>query len=103
MRAKHDPTLKYLNNVVDFKEHSNSEIDRLVLPRTISGHREKLHLFDTFLELHPQASSHPDIQTCRAFMEWIGMGIVGRLNERPTVKMMLGIFRQFRSGLKRER
>ncbi|KAJ5918363.1 Zinc finger C2H2 [Penicillium verhagenii] len=47
-----------------------------------------------FLEVHPQASSNPDIQTCRVFVEWIGMGIVCRLEKRPTVKTMLGIFRQ---------
>jgi hypothetical protein len=46
MRTKHDPTLKYMANVVDFGEHSNNEIERAVLPRTESGYSHKLLIFD---------------------------------------------------------
>ncbi|KAJ5737901.1 Zinc finger C2H2 [Penicillium malachiteum] len=103
MRTKYDQTLKYLNNVVDFGEHNNNVLQRNILPRTESGYRDKLILFDMFLKLHPQATTPPDIQTCRAFMEWIGWGKHGRIEERPTVETMLGLFREFATSLKRER
>jgi hypothetical protein len=38
--------LKYMANVVDFGEHSNNEIQRTVLPRTESGYKETLLIFD---------------------------------------------------------
>jgi carbonic anhydrase len=46
MRTKHDLTLKYMANVVDFGEHSNNEIQSAVLPRTESGYRHKLFISD---------------------------------------------------------
>ena len=57
----------------------------------------------SFVDLHPQAVNHPDIQTCRAFMGWVGMGTDGQIEERPTVRTMPGFFRQFSTCLKRER
>ncbi|KAJ6024796.1 zinc finger protein [Penicillium herquei] len=96
-------TLKLFNHVVDFQEHNNNVIQRNVLPRTESRYTDKLNLFDIFLKLHPQAISPPDIQTCRAFMEWIGRGTYGRIEERPTVETMLGFFREFATSLKRQR
>lgn len=44
MRAKRDPTLKYIANVVDFGEHSNNEIQRAVLPRTESDYSHTLRV-----------------------------------------------------------
>ncbi|KAJ5193195.1 Zinc finger C2H2 [Penicillium cf. viridicatum] len=69
MRTKHNPTLKYMANVVDFGEHSNNEIQRAVLPRTESGYSDTLLIFDDFVTLHPQAVIPPDIRTYRAFLE----------------------------------
>jgi uncharacterized short protein YbdD (DUF466 family) len=46
MRTKHDPTLKYMANVVDFGEHSNNGIQRAVLPCTESGYSDTLLIFD---------------------------------------------------------
>ncbi|KAJ6001624.1 zinc finger protein [Penicillium canescens] len=103
MRTKHDPTLKYMANIVDFGEHSNDEIQRAVLPRTESGYRDKLLIFDKFVKLHPQAVIPPDIRTCRAFLEWVARAMHGRIEERPTVETIQGFFRQFATGMKRER
>ncbi|KAJ5741093.1 Zinc finger C2H2 [Penicillium malachiteum] len=103
MCTKDNQALKYFSHVVDFQEHNNNVIQRTVLPRTESRYRDQLVLFNTFLKLHPQAISPPDIQTCRAFMEWIGRGKHGRIEEKPTVETMLGFFREFATTLKRER
>lgn len=46
IRAKHDPTLKYMTNVVDFGQYSNNKIQRAVLPRTESGYSDTLRIFD---------------------------------------------------------
>ncbi|KUM55404.1 hypothetical protein ACN42_g11877, partial [Penicillium freii] len=94
MRTKHDPTLKYMANVVDFGEHSNNEIQRAVLPRTESGYSDTLLIFDDFVTLHPQAVIPPDIRTCRAFLEWVSRGMNGRIEERPTVETIQGFFRK---------
>lgn len=56
-----------------------------------------------FVELHPHSVIPPDIQTCRAFLEWVAKGKDGRIEERPTVGTMKGFFRQFVTGMKRER
>ncbi|QQK45445.1 Zinc finger, C2H2 [Penicillium digitatum] len=53
IRAKHDPTLKYMTNVVDFGQYSNNKIQRAVLPRTESGYSDTLRIFDNFVTLHP--------------------------------------------------
>lgn len=122
MRTKHDPTLKYMANVVDFGEHSNNEIQRAVLPRTESGYSDTLLIFDeyvpivgaekqslnrasitSFATLHPQAVIPPDIRTCRAFLEWVSRGMNGRIEERPTVETIQGFFRKFATGMKRKR
>ncbi|KAG0160181.1 hypothetical protein PDIDSM_7708 [Penicillium digitatum] len=103
MRTKHNPTLKYMANVVDFGEHSNNEIQRTVLPRTESGYSDTLLTFDKFVALHPQAIIPPDIRTCRAFLEWVSRGMNGWIEERPTVETIQGFFRKFATGMKRER
>ncbi|KAJ5491931.1 Zinc finger C2H2 [Penicillium expansum] len=103
MRTKHNPTLKYMANVVDFGEHSNNEIQRTVLPRTESGYSDTLLIFDNFVTLHPQAIIPPDIRTCRAFLEWVSRGMNGRIEERPTVETIQGFFRKFATGMKRKR
>ncbi|KUM56989.1 hypothetical protein ACN42_g10206 [Penicillium freii] len=51
MRTKHDPTLKYIANVVDFGEHSNNKIQRAVLPRTESGYSDTLLIFDEYIPI----------------------------------------------------
>ncbi|KAJ5185808.1 Zinc finger C2H2 [Penicillium cf. griseofulvum] len=86
MRTKHDPTLKYMANIVDFGEHSNNEILRTVLPRTEFSYSDKLLIFDHFVKLHPLAVIPPDIRTCRAFLEWVARGMTGRIEETPTVE-----------------
>ncbi|KGO60662.1 hypothetical protein PEX1_038750 [Penicillium expansum] len=103
MRTKHNPTLKYMANVVDFGEHSNNEIQRTVLPRTESSYSDTLLIFDDFATLHPQAVIPPDIRTCRAFLEWVSRGMNGRIEERPTVETIQGFFRKFATGMKRKR
>ncbi|KAJ5827493.1 Zinc finger C2H2 [Penicillium robsamsonii] len=46
MRTKHNPTLKYMANIMDFGEHSNNEIQRAMLPRTEPGYSHTLLIFD---------------------------------------------------------
>ncbi|KAJ5202331.1 Zinc finger C2H2 [Penicillium cf. viridicatum] len=100
MRTKHDPTLKYMANVVDFGEHSNNEIQRAVLPRTESSYSDTLLIFDEYV---PIAVIPLDIRTCRAFLEWVLRGINGRIEERPTVETIQGFFRKFATSIKRKR
>lgn len=49
MRTKHDSTLNYIANIVDFGEYSNNKIQRVVLPRIESGYRDKLLIFDKWV------------------------------------------------------
>lgn len=53
MRTKHDLTLKYMANMVDFGEYSNNEIQRVVLPRIECGYSNTLLIFDEYLDLDP--------------------------------------------------
>ncbi|KAJ5383818.1 Zinc finger C2H2 [Penicillium concentricum] len=93
IRTKHDPTLKYVANVVDFGEHSNNKIQRVVLPRTESRYSDtKSQAWEqrskslnytsiaSFVTLHP------------AFLEWVTRGMNGRIEERPTVETIKGFF-----------
>ncbi|KAJ5153965.1 Zinc finger C2H2 [Penicillium coprophilum] len=100
MRTKHDPTLKYMANVVDFGEYSNNEIQRAVLPRIESGYSDTLLIFDEYI---PIAVIPLDIRTCRAFLEWVLRGINSRIEERPIVETIQGFFRKFATGIKRKR
>jgi hypothetical protein len=81
--------------IVDFDSHDNSETKVNVLPRTAKGYARTLLLFDRFCELHPQAVSPPNIQTFKAFMEWVGRLMNGRLAARPTVDTMESFRRDF--------
>lgn len=56
-----------------------------------------------FLVLHPQAMNPPDIRTSTAFLEWIGRGTCGRIEERPTVETVEDFRRHFQSAMKKYR
>ncbi|KAJ6114885.1 zinc finger protein [Penicillium sp. IBT 16267x] len=86
MRTQHDPTSNYTRNIVDFSSHQNIDIPRQVLPKTQKDYTRTLVLFDKFLILHPYAMNPPDIRTSTASLEWIGRGMRGRIEERPTVE-----------------
>ncbi|KAJ6080148.1 zinc finger protein [Penicillium canescens] len=73
MRTKHNLTLKYMANVVDFGEHTGSTAtNRIWLPSHVTYFR--------------RAVIPPDIRTYRAFLEWVARGMDGRIEERPTVE-----------------
>ncbi|KAL2808658.1 hypothetical protein BJX63DRAFT_424461 [Aspergillus granulosus] len=88
---------------VNLAKHDNSIIKRSVLPCTESEYDEALQTFDKFIEEHPGSVSPPDVQTFKAFMEYVGINIVGRLEERPTVDTVDGWRRKFQTGLARRR
>ncbi|KAJ5637217.1 Zinc fingerC2H2, partial [Penicillium lividum] len=82
----HDPTSDFTGYVVDFVGHQNIEIPRQVLLKIRRDYGCTLVLFDKFLSLHPHAVNLPNIYISIAFLKWIGRGMRGRIEERPTVE-----------------
>lgn len=58
-----------------------------------------------FAQLYPQAVIPPDIQTYKAFLEYIARGKVGRLSKdgKPTVETIESFRREFETAWARNR
>ncbi|KAL2844033.1 hypothetical protein BJX68DRAFT_269899 [Aspergillus pseudodeflectus] len=59
-------------------EHDGLTIQRPVLPETEQEYKDVLPIFDQFVEDHPGTVTPPDIQTFKAFMEYISVESWGK-------------------------
>ncbi|PYI00196.1 hypothetical protein BO71DRAFT_455086 [Aspergillus ellipticus CBS 707.79] len=100
---KAQDSMSHFTQVVDLAEHNNSEIKRVVLPRTEAKYERALQIFDKFIELHPRAVDPPDIQSYKAFMEFFGRNTKGRLGEKPTVGTAEDFRRDYEAGMSKIR
>ncbi|KAI9043620.1 uncharacterized protein KD926_003390 [Aspergillus affinis] len=89
--------------VINLDNHDNKEIKRAVLPKTEAEYEKTLEIFDQFLELYPTARSHPDIQTYKAFLEFVTRNTDGRIEEKPAPDTIESFRRHFEAGLARNR
>lgn len=55
-----------------------------------------------FRELHPKATSPPNIQSLRGFMEWIARKIKGRIENKPIPDTLDWWRRTFQTAWQRE-
>ncbi|KAL5001714.1 hypothetical protein BDV10DRAFT_182279 [Aspergillus recurvatus] len=70
--------------------HDGSTIQRPVLPETEQEYKDVLRIFDHFVEDDPGAVTPPDIQTFKAFMEYISINIEGRMKSVPQWAQWIG-------------
>ncbi|KAL4948932.1 hypothetical protein BDW69DRAFT_198491 [Aspergillus filifer] len=89
--------------LINLDTHSNKELKRAVLPRTIKGYDSTLVLFDEFLDLHPAACFPLDIRTYKVFLEYYARITRGRIKERPVPETVEHFRRSFEAALSRSR
>ncbi|KAL3439835.1 hypothetical protein BJX65DRAFT_291535 [Aspergillus insuetus] len=100
MPQQREPKVKPLINL---DAHSNKELKRAVLPRTIKGYDRTLVLFDEFLDLHPAACFPLDIRTYKGFLEYYARITRGRIKEKPVPETVEHFRRNFEAALARLR
>ncbi|KAL2812348.1 hypothetical protein BDW59DRAFT_176992 [Aspergillus cavernicola] len=96
---------KFQKKVV-LAEHDGTTIQRPVLPETEQEYKDVLRIFDgriRFVKDHSGAVTPPDLQTFKAFMEYISINIEGRIKEHPTVATVDGWRRCLQSALRHQR
>ncbi|KAL3467666.1 hypothetical protein BJX64DRAFT_299023 [Aspergillus heterothallicus] len=96
MPQQREPKVKPLINL---DVHSNKELKRAVLPRTIKGYNRTLVLFDEFLDLHPAACFPLDIRTYKGFLEYYARITRGRIKEKPVPETVEHFWRNFEAAL----
>ncbi|QSS61747.1 hypothetical protein I7I51_03924 [Histoplasma capsulatum] len=117
-------SLDAFNNIsIGIDEYDNEEIVKAVVSSTEQKYKKTLAVYDRcashkatlspsafysqgehrFRELHPWATSPPDIRSFKAFLEFVARGIKGRIFDKPIPDTVDGWRRDFQTAWQRER